>query len=315
MPSASAVLILLAIQGPQAGLIALIAVHVLKDPRRGDGPLREAVATFAFWMAVASPFLAGAPVALEIVAGPAFSPVVDLQAFRLMRRSGPLDTLALVLLIGLALAAAVRLIRLAVAAVRSERAALAFRAGARQSSSAGPVVFADVPGPMAVGILHPVVVLPERLAGADPDDHGAFIRHEMEHLRRADLLHNLLQDIALAVFWWNPGLRRLSRLLADEREFCCDSLAAGPDLAHRQGYARRLVKEAWNCIASPPAPRAVRLTGDQGRLARRTLRLAGLRGRLQWALTASACVLIFAVAMTTPRLETADTIHIGLATS
>lgn len=96
--------------------------------------------------------------------------------------------------------------------------------------------------PMAVGFLHPAIILPEslllRLTGEEFDYLGL---HEFAHLRRGDDWTNLFQRLVQAIFFFNPAVHWICARLEFEREVACDdevlqlSGAAGP-------YARSLVK-------------------------------------------------------------------------
>ncbi|WP_255703446.1 M56 family metallopeptidase [Dyadobacter chenhuakuii] len=53
----------------------------------------------------------------------------------------------------------------------------------------------------------------------------AIILHELAHIKRRDYLVNLIQIFCENVFFFNPALLWLSRLIREEREHCCDDLA------------------------------------------------------------------------------------------
>ncbi|HET7459172.1 MAG TPA: M56 family metallopeptidase, partial [Gemmatimonadaceae bacterium] len=83
--------------------------------------------------------------------------------------------------------------------------------------------------PLTWGIVYPVVLLP---AGADAwseERRRLVLVHEMSHVDRLDALTQLVAQIGLALFWFNPLLwMAISRMRA-ERERACDDrvIAAG----------------------------------------------------------------------------------------
>ena len=82
--------------------------------------------------------------------------------------------------------------------------------------------------PLTFGLLKAVVVLPLNYVSQVPADQLEMIlAHELAHIRRRDYLVNLCQSVIDAVFFFNPFYRVLSGIVRDEREYCCDDLAAG----------------------------------------------------------------------------------------
>ncbi|QDV24651.1 M56 family metallopeptidase [Aureliella helgolandensis] len=80
--------------------------------------------------------------------------------------------------------------------------------------------------PIVVGILKPTILLPPAiLCGLDPQQLAAILSHEMAHIRRYDLLVNLVQRIVEAFLFFHPVTWWISRRLSIEREDCCDDLA------------------------------------------------------------------------------------------
>lgn len=55
--------------------------------------------------------------------------------------------------------------------------------------------------PLALGLLRPVVVLPE---GAQGDALELILRHELTHVRRWDVAYKVLLSLACAVHWFDP---------------------------------------------------------------------------------------------------------------
>lgn len=132
----------------------------------------------------------------------------------------------------------------------------------------------SLPGPLAAGVLRPVVLLPARVLERLPlAQIEALLAHELAHVRRHDYLWNLLASALEVVLFYHPAVWLLGRELRVAREECCDALAAGvcPD---RLVYARALAAVAeWrqDAVLGVPAPAAAR-----GPLVRRFRRLLGL---------------------------------------
>ena len=81
-------------------------------------------------------------------------------------------------------------------------------------------------GPLVVGYLKPLVLLPASLAaGMTPELLEAIIAHELAHVRRFDPLVNLMQRIVETLLFYHPALWWLSTRVRAEREVCCDQLA------------------------------------------------------------------------------------------
>lgn len=83
-----------------------------------------------------------------------------------------------------------------------------------------------VGGPVTIGWLRPLVILPpdlvDRLSVAELD---SILAHELAHIKRWDYLINLLQRIAQAVFFFHPAVWITGRQLSIERELACDDWA------------------------------------------------------------------------------------------
>ena len=133
---------------------------------------------------------------------------------------------------------------------------------------------AALPGPLAMGILRPVVLLPARVLERLPlAQIEALLAHELAHIRRHDYLWNLLASALEVALFYHPAVWLLGRELCAAREECCDALAAEvcPD---RVTYARALAAVA-ECRATAmmivPAPAAARSP-----LVARVRRLLGL---------------------------------------
>jgi bla regulator protein BlaR1 len=80
--------------------------------------------------------------------------------------------------------------------------------------------------PMIIGHFKPVILIPLGLFnGLGLDEVEAIISHELAHLKRADYLVNIIQNFVEIIFFFNPGVLWISKLIREERENCCDDLA------------------------------------------------------------------------------------------
>lgn len=101
--------------------------------------------------------------------------------------------------------------------------------------------------PVVVGILKPMILLPPALAtGLSTDQLAAVLCHEMAHIRRRDLIVNLLQRVFEALLFFHPVTWWVSRRISIERENCCDDLAANSTGGLL--YADALLKMAEICL-------------------------------------------------------------------
>jgi beta-lactamase regulating signal transducer with metallopeptidase domain len=112
------------------------------------------------------------------------------------------------------------------------------------------VVGDDATGPYVVGLLRPIIVVPPAIATrarnglADATLLRAALLHELAHVKRRDALGRLVQLAAVALFWWLPVTRIVSRRLELARERACDAWALESGDVSRPAYARLLLQMA-----------------------------------------------------------------------
>lgn len=81
--------------------------------------------------------------------------------------------------------------------------------------------------PSVIGWLRPVILLPvASVAGLSRPQLEAVLAHELAHVRRHDYLVNLLQHGIETLLFFHPVVWWVSRKVREEREFCCDDIAA-----------------------------------------------------------------------------------------
>lgn len=80
--------------------------------------------------------------------------------------------------------------------------------------------------PMTAGFFKPVIIVPmSMLANLPPELVESILLHELAHIKRRDYLVNLIQSFVETTFFFNPFVWKISSLIKDEREACCDSVA------------------------------------------------------------------------------------------
>ncbi len=81
---------------------------------------------------------------------------------------------------------------------------------------------AEVEAPQVLGLLRPVVLLPDPWNLSPPDVSMAMC-HELVHVRRADLWWGWVPALAQRSFWFHPLVRLAAREYALAREAACDA--------------------------------------------------------------------------------------------
>jgi beta-lactamase regulating signal transducer with metallopeptidase domain len=133
------------------------------------------------------------------------------------------------------------------------------------------VVSTLVDAPATLGWLKPIVLLPASiLSGLPVEVVEALVAHELAHVRQWDYLVNLLQAALETLLWWHPAVWWVSGRVRDEREHCCDELAAGVS-GGRVKYAKALT--ALEDLRVRPPQFAMGAKG--GSLVARVTRLVG----------------------------------------
>ncbi|MBQ4821656.1 M56 family metallopeptidase [Aquimarina sp. MMG016] len=77
--------------------------------------------------------------------------------------------------------------------------------------------------PFTVGYFKPIVYFPiQVITGFSADELELILFHELIHIKRNDYLINLIQLWVEAIFFFNPFVRHISKMVKNEREASCD---------------------------------------------------------------------------------------------
>ena len=155
-----------------------------------------------------------------------------------------------------------RLLRDAEPGSEEETALLAALAAGLGVRRAPPLLHtADAASPMVLGLVRPVLLLPE---GALPaEELEVVLRHELTHLKRHDVAYQALLLLARTVHWFNPLVWWMGREAGRSLELCCDdAVVRGRDEAFCRRYGSVLLRTA----AGGRMPLSTQFGGGKGQL-------------------------------------------------
>lgn len=124
-----------------------------------------------------------------------------------------------------------------------------------------------VNGPVAAGILSPVIFVPTGWHTWPEESRKVAIEHELAHHRRRDPLWRLLAAIARAIHWYHPLVHWMSRRFIEQCEFACDSIVLEKGISAKT-YARVLCDFADGRSQSPLAVAMAEQGSLEGRIVR-----------------------------------------------
>ncbi|HEV3025730.1 MAG TPA: M56 family metallopeptidase [Pirellulales bacterium] len=94
--------------------------------------------------------------------------------------------------------------------------------------------------PTVIGWLRPIVLVPASAwIGLAPRQLEALLAHELAHVRRHDYAVNFMQTVLETLLFYHPAMWWVSSTIRQEREACCDDIAA-EFCGDRREYARAL---------------------------------------------------------------------------
>ena len=97
-----------------------------------------------------------------------------------------------------------------------------------------------VSSPAVVGMVAPVLLLPEAFHRYTEDEMRTALLHELAHIRRSDYAANLLCEMAALPLAWHPVTYAVQGRIRNTREMACDAMAAR-EMQSPVVYARSLV--------------------------------------------------------------------------
>ena len=104
-----------------------------------------------------------------------------------------------------------------------------FKAALRRLGLTGKVqirLHSAITGPFVVGAFRSVVYLPmSAVTSLTSEQLDAVLSHELEHIRRADYVWNLIQSLIETLFFYHPAVWWIGGKLREQRELCCDDAA------------------------------------------------------------------------------------------
>lgn len=159
--------------------------------------------------------------------------------------------------------------------------------------------------PLTWGVFRPVVLLPSTAAEWPAGRLETVLRHELAHVRRLDVLTQLIAEIACALHWFNPLVWLVAKRLRIEREMACDDdvLASGSPPSE---YAADLValarslRPAKACYAAIAMARPAHLTDRVHALLDDERRRGGIRVTHALAASAASILVVAPLAAVVP---------------
>ncbi|MFC1781366.1 M56 family metallopeptidase [Planctomycetota bacterium] len=127
--------------------------------------------------------------------------------------------------------------------------------------------------PMTIGIIHPMIVLPEKLLTVTSrEDFLCILGHESAHIKHCDNLTGVLQRIFIAFNWWNPLAYIINAKYSSTREELCDDYVVQM-IGDSTRYTTCLVNLVEkSCLINSFRP-AVGLVGGKRNLTKRLTRI------------------------------------------
>lgn len=102
--------------------------------------------------------------------------------------------------------------------------------------------------PATFGVIHPTIILEPNLSN---DKLKYVLKHEGYHAKRKDNLWNYAIAFVQILYWWNPILWLMARMIQMDIEKVCDrAVISKMDESQRKAYAHLLISMSASCKAS-----------------------------------------------------------------
>lgn len=135
--------------------------------------------------------------------------------------------------------------------------------------------------PVAAGIFFPTILLPASLAsGLTANEIKTVLLHELSHIKRGDLLVNLLQRFAESILFFHPAVWYVSQKVTVVREHCCDDEVLRR--CTREDYASAMIRMAERFAGTgegtfQPVTAIAASGASPTQLKRRVMRILGVK--------------------------------------
>jgi bla regulator protein BlaR1 len=124
--------------------------------------------------------------------------------------------------------------------------------------------------PLVSGVFKPLILVPAGMFSNMPADViESILLHELAHIKRNDYLINVIQSAAETIFFFNPFILKMSALIREEREACCDAIAVNAT-QNKVSYVQALV--TFGEYSSTSAP-LLAFAGSKNQLLQRVKRI------------------------------------------
>jgi len=98
-------------------------------------------------------------------------------------------------------------------------------------------------GPVVVGLIRPLIVLPaDFYSRYTPDEQALILAHERMHLRRGDLIANAVWSAIRCLLWFNPLTHLATSRYRFDQELACDANTLKDPGRSRKTYATAMLK-------------------------------------------------------------------------
>ncbi len=153
-------------------------------------------------------------------------------------------------------------------------------------------------GPAVVGVFQPRIYLPSRIVNTwKVEDIEPLLLHELAHIKRYDLLINLLQIIVQAVYFFHPFVWYANWKIRRLREDICDDAAIEKIGAKKRQYSESILKVVEETLHKPIwGIGSIGVIENKNTLERRIKRIMSNKYQLYKKLTFSSIIVLFLIA-------------------
>src|SRR2546423_305685 len=112
--------------------------------------------------------------------------------------------------------------------------------------------------PVTWGIIYPAVLLPQDSDNWSEERRRFVLVHEMAHVKRFDALTQLLAQVAVAIFWFDPLVWVAAHQMRVEREHACDDYVLRDRTCGVRRFRRRHGRTLQRCNCDDLDKRSIR---------------------------------------------------------